>query len=183
MSPSPVVVVPYDPTWPVDFEALRNVLASALGDVARVIHHVGSTAVPGLAAKPILDVDVEIASREDLVECTRRLARLGYRPVGDLGISGREAFDREGPDVPRDGRGRSRPEHHLYVCASDSAELRRHLLVRDFLRANPARADGYGALKLKLAARFREDREGYTRRKSGLIAAMLADAVRAHPTG
>ncbi|HEY1907183.1 MAG TPA: GrpB family protein, partial [Myxococcaceae bacterium] len=100
MSHSPVVVVPYDPTWPAEFEALRSVLASALGDVARAIHHVGSTAVPGLPAKPILDVDVEIAFREDLAECIRCLGRLGYRAVGDLGIAGREAFDREGPDVP-----------------------------------------------------------------------------------
>jgi len=183
MSPAPVVVVPYDPTWPAKFEALRTALASALGDVAWAIHHVGSTAVPGLPAKPILDVDVEIASREDLVECIRRLARLGYRPLGDLGIAGREAFERDGPDVPRDGRGRSWPEHHLYVCASDAAELRRHLLLRDFLRANPARAAGYAALKQSLAARYREDREGYTRGKSDLIASMLADAVHAHPTG
>ena len=183
MSPSPVVVAPYDPTWPAQFEALRSVLASALGDVARAIHHVGSTAVPGLAAKPVLDVDVEIASREHLAECSRRLGLVGYRAAGDLDIAGREAFDREGPDVPRDGRGLSWPEHHLYVCASDAAELRRHLLLRDFLRANPSRAAAYAALKQSLAARYRQDREGYTRGKSDLIASILADAVRAHPTG
>jgi GrpB-like predicted nucleotidyltransferase (UPF0157 family) len=175
---SPVVVVPYDPAWPAEFERLRTVLAAALGTVVRAIHHVGSTAVPGLPAKPVLDVDVEIASPEDLAECIRRLGRLGYRPVGDLGIAGREAFDREGREVPRDGSGRSWPEHHLYVCASDAAELQRHLLLRDFLRANPDRAAEYAALKQSLATRYREDREGYTRGKSDLVASMLADAHR-----
>ncbi|RPH68521.1 MAG: GrpB family protein [Myxococcaceae bacterium] len=175
----PVVVVPYDPGWPESFEALRTVLAAALGEVARAIHHVGSTAVPGLPAKPILDVDVEIASRTDLPESIRRLGPLGYRSVGELGIAGREAFDRLGPDVPRDGSGRSWPEHHVYVCASDATELRRHLLLRDFLRANPARAAEYAALKRALAVRHREDREAYTDQKSELIASMLGDAVRA----
>jgi GrpB-like predicted nucleotidyltransferase (UPF0157 family) len=181
MSPAPVVVVPYDPAWPANFEALRTVLAAALGDVVRGIHHVGSTAVPGLPAKPILDLDVESASPADLAECIRRLGRLGYRAVGDLGIAGREAFDLEGPDVPRDGSGRRWPEHHLYVCASDAAELRRHLQLRDFLRASPARAAEYAALKRNLATWYREDREGYTRGKSELIASILADAVRARP--
>lgn len=179
MSPASVVVVSYDPAWPAKFEALRTVLAAALGTVVRAIHHVGSTAVPGLPAKPILDVDVEVACREELAECIRRLGRLGYRPVGDLGIAGREALDRDGRDVPRDGSGRSWPEHHLYVCASDAAELRRHLQLRDFLRANPERAAEYAALKQTLAGRYREDREGYTRGKSDLIASMLADALRA----
>ena len=181
MSPAPVVVLPWDPAWPAQFEALRTVLAAALGDVARAIHHVGSTAVPGLPAKPILDVDVEIVSRSDLAECTRRLAGLGYRAAGDLGISGREAFDRTGLDVPRDGSGRSWPEHHLYVCASDAPELRRHLLFRDFLRSHPVQAAEYGALKGGLADRHGEDREGYTRGKSELIGAILVDAMRARP--
>jgi GrpB-like predicted nucleotidyltransferase (UPF0157 family) len=179
----PVVVVPYDPRWPAAFEALRTVLAAALGDVARAIHHVGSTAVPGLPAKPVLDVDVEIASRTELPESIRRLGLLGYRAVGELGIAGREALDRSGPEVPRDGSGRSWPEHHLYVCASDATELRRHLLLRDFLRAHPARAAEYAALKRILAARHRDDREAYAEGKSELIASMLADALRARPAG
>jgi GrpB-like predicted nucleotidyltransferase (UPF0157 family) len=183
MSEAPVIVVPYDPGWPASFESLRTVLAAALGEIARAIHHVGSTAVPGLPAKPILDVDVEITSRRDLPETVHRLGLLGYRAAGDLGIPGREAYDRSGPDVPRDGSGRSWPEHHLYVCASDVTELRRHLLLRDFLRANPARAAEYAALKRTLAVRFREDREAYAEGKSELIASMLADAVRGSRTG
>jgi GrpB-like predicted nucleotidyltransferase (UPF0157 family) len=183
MSPAPVVVVPYDPAWPAEFEALRAVLAAALGEVARAIHHVGSTAVPGLPAKPIVDLDVEIASPVHLADCIRRLGHLGYRAVGELGIAGREAFDREGPDVPRNGSGRSWPDHHLYVCASDGAELRRHLLLRDFLRSNPVRAAEYARLKQTLAVRHRDGRDGYTEGKSELIESMLAEALRARPAG
>ena len=131
----PVVVVPHDPAWVAAFEALRAVYVASLGDLALAIHHVGSTSVPGLAAKPIIDVDVEIRSREILPSVVRALAALGYRHEGDLGVHGREAFAPESDDVPRDGSGRRWPEHHLYVCASDSPELRRHLVFRDWLRA------------------------------------------------
>ena len=106
--PRPVVIVPYDPAWPLIFEGLRDVHASALGRLALAIEHVGSTAVPGLAAKPIDDVDVAIPSRSVLSEVIALLARLGYRHQGDLGVPGREAFAREGSeDVPRAGTGRS----------------------------------------------------------------------------
>ena len=84
-----------------------------------------------------------------------------------------------GDDVPRDGSGRDWTEHHLYVCASEASELCRHLLLRDFLRANPARAAEYAALKRALAIQHPEDREAYTEGKSYLIASLLADALRA----
>ncbi len=102
----PVVVVPHDPAWVAAFEALRAVYVASLGDLALAIHHVGSTSVPGLAAKPIIDVDVEIRSREILPSVVRALAALGYRHEGDLGVHGREAFAPESDDVPRDGSGR-----------------------------------------------------------------------------
>jgi GrpB-like predicted nucleotidyltransferase (UPF0157 family) len=81
----PIVVVDYDPTWPDLFAALRAPVAAALGDVAVAIEHVGSTAVPGLAAKPIIDLDVAIRTETDLPEAIERLARLGYAYEGDLG--------------------------------------------------------------------------------------------------
>src|ERR1700680_4526891 len=113
----PVVVVPYDPAWPAAFELLRARMAPVLGDLAVGIEHVGSTAVPGLDAKPIVDIDVVIRRAEALDEVGRRLAELGYTYLGDLGIVGREAF-RASADLPR---------HHLYVCASGAAPLQAHL--------------------------------------------------------
>jgi GrpB-like predicted nucleotidyltransferase (UPF0157 family) len=176
--PRPVVIVPYDPAWPLIFEGLRDVYASALGRLALAIEHVGSTAVPGLAAKPIIDVDVVIPSRDVLSEVIRRLATLGYRHQGDLGVPGREAFTREGVDeVPRDGTGRRWPAHHLYICASDGDELRRHLQFRDWLRTHPVSAAEYGRLKAHLAHIDREDREGYTEAKTAFINAALTAAA------
>jgi GrpB-like predicted nucleotidyltransferase (UPF0157 family) len=104
------------------------------------------------------------------------LAALGYRHEGDLGVSGREAFART-DDVPRDGSGRIWPSHHLYVCAADSPELRRHLVFRDWLRANPGAAARYGSLKLRLAAAYRFDRDGYTAAKTAFIGAVLREGI------
>jgi GrpB-like predicted nucleotidyltransferase (UPF0157 family) len=179
--PRPVVIVPYDPTWSMAFERLRDVYASALGPLARAIEHVGSTAVPGLAAKPAIDVDVVIPSRDVLAEVIRRLAALGYRHQGDLGVPGREAFAHDGADeVPRDGTGRRWPAHQLYICAVDSDELRRHLLFRDWLRTHPASLAEYDLLKAHLAQSHRDDLEGYTEAKTAFIDAALTAASAAH---
>jgi len=133
------------------------------------VEHVGSTAVPGLAAKPIIDIDVVIRSRDELGEVVAALSGAGYEHQGDLDVPGREAFRRGGPDVPRDGTGRVWPPHHLYVCHTDSDELRRHLAFRDFLRTHPDHAKRYAELKRSLAARCADDRETYTEGKSAFV--------------
>ena len=159
----PVVVVPYDPAWPATFVLVQERVAAALGDLAVGIEHVGSTAVPGLDAKPIVDIDVVIRHAGALEEVVRRLAELGYTHLGDLGILGREAF-RATRELPR---------HHLYVCASGAAPLQAHLILRDALRADPALAAQYGALKRELAVRYRDDRDAYAEGKSPFITAVL----------
>ena len=170
---TPIEIVPHDPEWGRTFEALRRVLVQALGEIVVDVEHVGSTAVPRLAAKPIIDVDIVIPSRDALSIAVSRLAALGYRHEGDLGVPGREAFARDASDVPRDGSGRRWPAHHLYVCASDSQELRKHLLFRDWLRRHRAAAEEYGRLKRHLAAAHRFDREAYTKAKSEFIETAL----------
>jgi GrpB-like predicted nucleotidyltransferase (UPF0157 family) len=87
-APALVVVVDYDPAWPATFARLRERVVEVLGPLAVAVEHVGSTAVPGLAAKPIVDLDVVIADRGDLPEVVRRLRPLGYRHEGDLGVPG-----------------------------------------------------------------------------------------------
>src|SRR5262245_23285042 len=89
--PGPVILVDYDPRWPDLCEQLRAAVAEVLGDLVVIVEHVGSTAVPGLAAKPIIDIDVVVPSLADIPEAIRRLAILGYVHRGDLGIPGREA--------------------------------------------------------------------------------------------
>ena len=161
------------------FESFREVYQVSLGDLAIAIEHVGSTSVPGLAAKPIIDIDVVIQSRDSLPTAVTRLALLGYRHEGDMGVLGREALGPDAGDgVPRDGSSRRWPAHHLYVCASDSIELERHLRFRDWLRSNPAVAADYGALKRRLADVYRDDPDAYTEAKTDFIEAALAQALK-----
>ncbi len=164
----PVVVVPYDAEWPAAFERIRARIAPALGELAVGIEHVGATAVPGLDAKPIVDLDVVVRSEHDLAAAAERLAALGYEHLGDLGILGREAF--------RAPAGDELPRHHLYVCPAGSAALSAHLILRDELRTDPALAAEYGALKRDLAARHRDDRDAYTEGKTHFITAVLLRA-------
>lgn len=155
----PIVIQDYDPTWPAEFERLRA-RVSALGELALHIEHVGSTAVQGLAAKPVIDL-VIVVQPTDIQEAIAQLAALGYVHKGNLGVEGREAFD--WPE------GESR--HHLYVCHLDSEELRAQLAFRDRLRADAALATEYAALKRRLAARFPNDRTAYTEAKTEFVSA------------
>jgi GrpB-like predicted nucleotidyltransferase (UPF0157 family) len=165
----PVIVVDYDPNWVATFEALRAQVAGVLGDAASTIEHVGSTAVPGLAAKPIIDIDVLLTSETMLPEAIERLARLGYVHQGDLGIPEREAF------LTPAGT----PAHHLYVCPPHSREFQRHVAFRDYLRTNPTEAKAYGDLKKALASQFRDDRDAYMAGKDELVKELLARAMMA----
>ncbi len=174
-----IKIVDYDPQWPLIFAELRRVIETALGDLALSIEHVGSTSIPGLAAKPIIDLDVVIGSKALLTNVIQSLSRLGYVHRGDLGIAGMEAFGREDHmDVPRDGTGRSWPDHHLYVCAQDSGELARHLAFRDFLRGNPDEASTYDRLKRELAQQYPHDIDSYIDGKSRFIEEVLRRAGR-----
>jgi GrpB-like predicted nucleotidyltransferase (UPF0157 family) len=156
--PDPIIIVESDPMWPAEFERLRVRAASAVGDVVVAIEHIGSTAVPGLAAKPVIDL-VIVVEPEDLQTAVERLAAIGYVHQGNLGVAGREAFG-----VPEGER-----SHHLYVSPTDSEELRAQLAFRDRLRTNPALAAEYEALKRELAVRFRDDRMGYTDAKTDFV--------------
>jgi GrpB-like predicted nucleotidyltransferase (UPF0157 family) len=160
----PIVIREYDPRWPELFCELRDGLPAGLRMRARSIEHVGSTAVPGLAAKPIIDIDVVVADEADVAEAIAMLAAAGYPHKGDAGVPGRAAFDQP----------QHLPEHHLYVCVEGAGPLVAHLRLRDHLRANPDTAGEYAALKRELAAAYGDDREGYTEAKTAFIEAVLA---------
>ncbi len=156
-------VVEYDPQWPRTFETLRAPIVAALGGVALAVEHIGSTSVPGLAAKPIIDIDIIVRSRNDFPAAALRLASLGYRHRGNLGIEDREAF--ESPA--------HLPAHHLYLCSLGSGALENHLAVRDHLRRNEAAAIQYGELKMRLADRFPKDIDSYVSGKTDFILGIL----------
>ncbi|WP_409340797.1 GrpB family protein [Paenibacillus sp. MBLB4367] len=158
-----VTVVEYDPKWVKMFEALRDFVAPSISDIVLTIDHVGSTSVPGLPAKPIVDMDVVVATRDDVQIAIEKLAALGYVHEGDFGIEGREAF------VPPSGV----PWHHLYVCTVDNAEYKRHIMFRDYLRSHAQEAEEYGKIKLKLAQQFHNDRKAYTNAKTDFVEGIL----------
>jgi GrpB-like predicted nucleotidyltransferase (UPF0157 family) len=161
-----IAVVEYDPIWMTTFEDLRQNIWPAVADLAVSIEHVGSTSVPGLAAKPIIDMTVVVRSAGDVPAAVNRLAGLGYVHQGNLGIEGREAF--QAPTAA--------PRHHLYLCAADSLAVRNHLVVRDYLSAHPEIARQYGDLKKALASQYPEDIDAYTEGKTAVILKILGEA-------
>ena len=161
-----VSVLPYDNKWVSDFETLREQLSIALAGLDVTIEHVGSTAVPGLSAKPVIDIDVVRGVYPSIADIAARLEAIGYRSRGQLGISGREAF-RAPPDT--------RVRHHLYVCASDSLALKNHRLLRDRLRRDAGARDRYGKIKAELAERFADAPEDYSAGKTAFIVRLLAE--------
>lgn len=163
----PIRVVDYDPAWPLHFAALRRGIRAALGDIPAGIHHVGSTAVPGLAAKPKIDIDALIEAGV-LPEAVARLrSAAGYTFHGDPYRDGMWTFTR-----PHGTYG-----ERLYLCAPDNPVHERRVLFRDYLRAHPDRAAAYAALKRFLAARAGGDWPAYTGGKAAFVAETVALAI------
>ncbi len=156
-----VIVLPYDPKWKTDFENIKRELASAIGDLAIRIEHVGSTSVEGLSAKPIIDIDIVIKDYSVFNCLVDRLKNIGYFHEGNLGIKDREAFKYF--DKPY------LQTHHLYVCPQNSGELLRHITFRDFLRKNPDAVKKYSKVKEEAAKLFPNDIEKYIEYKSPCI--------------
>lgn len=160
-----VTVVDYDPSWPGRFEALRDEYAGALaaaGVAVIGIEHVGSTSVPGMAAKPVIDVDIVVAEA-DVAAAGEVLVGLGFEHLGDLGIPQRWAFT-EPARLART---------NTYVVVAGSEALRNHLAVRDTLRAHPALRAEYSAVKKRVGA-VAADIDEYLRGKSGIVRRILA---------
>ena len=162
-----IVVVDYDPEWPTRFAEIAGRVQTAFRDGPLItVEHIGSTAVPGLAAKPIIDIDIVILSSSDIPNSIARLAVIGYVHEGNKGVEGREAFHWP----PRTTR------HHLYLCLSDNAEYHRHIAFRDYLRNHAITAGQYQALKRNLALSFRDDRLAYNEGKTDFVEQVLEKA-------
>lgn len=161
-----IVVVPYSPTWPEDFERVAGELRRGLAsEPSARVEHVGSTSVPGLAAKPVLDIDV-IVEPDGVADAVTALESLGYVHRGDLGVTGREAFHAPDDD----------PRRHVYVCQAGTLHVRNHLAVREVLRSRPDLRDEYAAVKLSLAQQPDMDIETYLARKSAVLQRVLAES-------
>ena len=165
-SPSPIEIVAYDLRWPLQYIEARDEILSVIGEFVVAVEHIGSTAVPGLAAKPVIDILAAVRSLED--------APLFLPPLYPLGY----AYIPEHEDVFPERRYLHRiisgaHTHHLHIVELSSQFWRVQLLFRDHLRSHPDDARRYADLKYQLADRFRHDREAYTDGKSEFIQNIL----------
>jgi GrpB-like predicted nucleotidyltransferase (UPF0157 family) len=163
----PIEVVEYDPAWPGRFEAWRVRISGALERLEPRIEHIGSTAVPGLPAKPIIDISVTVPDVEDDSSFVPAIEGLG------VALRSRETAHRYFRPAGSQAR-----DVQIHVWQRGSEGERGHLLFRDFLRATPAAADAYGRMKIEAAVRFRHDRIAYNEAKSALILDLMAEAER-----
>jgi GrpB-like predicted nucleotidyltransferase (UPF0157 family) len=154
-----MLIQKYDPIWAKNFNDLKKVFQNALLDLTIEIEHVGSTSVVGLAAKPIIDIDLIYSNQADFQKIKNSLSKLGYDHNGDQGIFEREVFKRK--DTLKKHPILDKLKHHLYVCIYNSVELRRHILFRDFLRKNEWSKKEYQNLKIELAKKVNHDQKKY----------------------
>lgn len=166
-----IEIVPYDPRWPREFEAERDRITAALGPLALRVEHNGSTAVPDLAAKPIIDIQISVARLHPIDAYAQRLASVGYVHVPHADDARCPFFHRphEWPHT-----------HHIHVVEAGGEEERRTLAFRDYLRTHPAAARDYEALKRRLAAMHggsdAEAREAYADAKGAFVERILTFA-------
>jgi GrpB-like predicted nucleotidyltransferase (UPF0157 family) len=163
-----IVVDDYDPSWPEWFDQIHAAVWPAIEGVAVRIDHVGSTSVPGLAAKPIIDMDIVVAGPNDVPVVIERLASAGYRWRGNMGVEGREAF------LPLADKGL--PEHHLYLVVENNKAHLDHWLLRDLLRQDADARRRYGDLKKRNVTTARGDIDVYVAAKARLVAELLTRA-------
>ena len=154
-----VIVVPYNSEWPKLFQNEAIKIQKALGNIINEIHHIGSTSVPDLMAKPIIDIMLDVTSLDLLDDSSHRLENLGYESMGEMGIPGRRYF-RKG------GYYRS---HQIHAFQSGDPNLDRHLAFRDYLTAHKNIANEYGQLKFNIAKECSDDIDKYWKTKDPFI--------------
>ena len=164
-----VQVLPHDPAWRAQFEAQAVVIQRTLGDALVAVHHIGSTAVAGLAAKPIVDMLLEVTSLTALDACTALLSAQGFEALGEFGIAGRRYFRLHDAQGLR--------THHVHAFVANSDHALRHLAFRDYLRAHPQAVAEYGALKLQLAQRHPNEMDAYMDGKDAFVQQLQALAL------
>lgn len=170
-----IEVVPYDPAWITGFEKEAAILNAIFGERVVELQHIGSTAVPGLDAKPIIDILVVLDHTDDINSFDRAMEDVGYRVRGECldapvpGTPGRFYFSKETNGVR---------SHHVHVYAKGHWDILDKLAFRDYLRAHSSKAAAYGELKRRIAAQYRFDNIGYMRAKDGFVKSTLLEARR-----
>ena len=154
-----VEVKKYDPMWKQKFEVERNKLGNLFQTILVNIHHIGSTSIPGLSAKPIIDLLIEVTDIEKVNAFNNQMTELGYEAKGENGIPLRRYFQKGGDERT----------HHVHIYETGNSEIKRHLTFRDYLLNHPEKAKRYGKLKEQLAQHFPYDIESYIKGKDNFV--------------
>ena len=152
-------VVSYNPNWKDMYKEESEKIKNVLSDIIIDIHHIGSTAIPGIKAKPVIDILVEVKNIEEVDKYNHKMKELGYEAMGEYGIPKRRFFRRGG--VKR--------THHIHIFQLGNEEIERHINFKEYLIAHPDKAREYSKLKEKLANKYTYDVENYTNGKSDFI--------------
>lgn len=168
--PYPIVIEAYDPEWPRLYEQARAEICAAIGQYVVAIEHIGSTSVPGLASKPIIDVLAGVTSLDVVAQCITPLAAIGYmyKPEYEQFIPERRYFLKSRGEIQT---------HHLHIFEAEDFRERHEIIFRNYLRAHPGAQQQYEELKRTLAARFGSDRDAYTEAKGEFIRGIVAQAL------
>ena len=159
--PMRIVVVEHDPAWRTEFEEESQLISKVLRDRVLRLHHIGSTAIPGIFAKPVIDLLMEVDNIVELDASGCAMEGLGYESMGEFGIPGRRYF--------RWNNALGVRTHQVHAFEAKSPEIARHLAFRDYMIAHRAEARAYGELKRNLAREFPEDIQGYMNGKDPFI--------------
>ncbi|OMF60879.1 hypothetical protein BK139_08395 [Paenibacillus sp. FSL R5-0490] len=154
-----VTVTRYNPDWEYKFQSESELIKTIFQEEIRAIHHFGSTSVPGLAAKPVIDIMPVVKDIERVDRFNTEMISLGYEPRGEYGLPGRRYFQKGG----------NQRTHHVHIYEKGSHEITRHLAFRDYLRENGEDAKQYGTLKFELAKQFPFDIDSYIKGKEALV--------------
>jgi GrpB-like predicted nucleotidyltransferase (UPF0157 family) len=162
-----IVVVPYHPSWPEKYQQEAEKISAIFGQELISIHHIGSTAIPGMSAKPVIDIMPVVRDIEAVDAFNPATIQLGYEPQGENGIPGRRYFVRGG-DAHR--------THHVHTYQPGNPEVDHHLDFRDYLIARPEEAQQYASLKMELARQYPHDIDAYIAGKDAFIKEIIRKA-------
>jgi GrpB-like predicted nucleotidyltransferase (UPF0157 family) len=156
-----VTVVSHNPLWRENFEQEAKRVAAVLGENVVAVHHVGSTAIPNIYAKPVIDLLIEVKDINEVDQQSAAMESLGYELMGEYGIAGRRYFRKDNREGVR--------THNIHIFAAGSAQVERHLAFRDFMIAHPTEAQRYGELKRQLAEQHPQSMDAYMDGKDSFI--------------
>ncbi|GAA0472642.1 GrpB family protein [Alkalibacillus silvisoli] len=154
-----IEIIPYQKNWPLKYQKEAEMLKSLLGEECREIHHIGSTSVPGLRAKPTIDILIGVNDTESVDQYNKEMRAIGYDPKGENGIAGRRYFQKGG----------DKRSHHVHIFEAGSFHIHRHLVFRDYLRACADIRIQYGELKEQLSQEYPYDSKAYVKGKESMV--------------